>query len=90
MENTNKGRRVNCDLVKAARNSELCDDWPLAFGRANDGNEWGICTNSLRASEIPEELCGPQEMAELVAQLLNLHYRGMLFFGNPDQLKLFE
>ena len=90
MENTNKGRRANCDLVKAAKNENLCDDWPLAFGRGNKGEGWGICTSTPMIHGMPDEIGSPQEKAELVAHLLNLHYRGMLFFVNPDQLKLFE
>lgn len=43
--------------LKAAPNSEMGDNWPIAWTTGNssdDGNDWHICTDNVRASEMAE------------------------------------
>lgn len=69
--------------VKAACGDDLMEDWPILFKAGNscqDGNDWGICTNNVRGSELMD-LDFPQDAkddAEFIAALINAYRTGEL------------
>lgn len=69
--------------VKAAPSSELLDDWPILFHAGNsmeDGDNWGLCTNRVRVSELLDVEFPSDSKADsqFIAALINAYRTGKL------------
>ena len=90
MNNLKSDYHYHCDLFKVTTKDKFGEDWPIAFsaGESQDGNEYLITTDHVRASDIPDTVMDAKETAELIVTLLNLYHRGFLFVEDPNQLNL--
>ena len=79
------------DLFHVRKDDEIGEDWFILWHSGNDsfdGRDYAISTNHRKADEIPEEVMGAADTAELMVKLLNLYFRGALYIGDPDQIEL--
>lgn len=69
--------------VKAAPGNKLLEDWPILFNAGNSGEDfedWGLCTDRVRASELIDADF-PQDAKSdtlFIAALINAYRRGEL------------
>ena len=63
------------------KGKKMGDNWFMFFGEHYDGEKYAVCTNHMSGSEMTKYIRDAKQDAELVCELLNMYFNGLIKLG---------